>query len=246
MRRPSGVVAGGAVELPETDLLVFLDADNGVTTTVSDEVTDWADQGLGSGPYDFEQTDANEYCDFESAGGPDGGAALVFGSESAGGDGHVTRTSAGAIRATAGATTFYLICNTATLSGGTQILLDFESPRVILYGDQSGSVAFWDTGASATRSIAAPTLGWQCLTWVFDAPTGTVYRGRSSLGSGTWTANQALDGTRQTIGHLYTGSGSNAFDGRMAAVLIYDDAHDATQRAAVWDYLAGRFPSAGL
>lgn len=115
-----------------------------------------------------------------------------------------------------------------------QRLFDCQTGRLILRV-LTGQVAIH---AGTTRNLGAATTGAQRLTSVCDAggTSSEGFRGDSSIGTSGYSA-QAL-GDLMGIGNDYTTPAlANSLDGHLGRLILYPDAHDASERSAVWAYL---------
>lgn len=233
MRRPSGVVAGASPELPTADLLLQFEADAANLSLTGSEVDGWTDLANGN---DAAQLTSGDRPTYDATGGPGGTPRVAFGAQATGTTGHLDLPTS--IKASIGPLTAYLV-GQPNSNPSNSAAFDTISGRGLIMPSRLGDVAYFDT---SYKQIAAGTTNAQTLCWVLQASGGEAFRDGSSLGSNTWS-ECAVSGTT-VLGALATGS--NPFDGWIAAFFLYGDAHDAGQRAAVEAYIAANFPGYGL
>lgn len=101
-----------------------------------------------------------------------------------------------------------------------------------------------DSFASITGSQAIGT-SWQTYTAVFDYANTDLYSyiGDTLDGSSSsyHTATTTSDTESLSSGVGASPTGVARFGGDIAEILIYHDAHDATERAQMWDYLNAKW-----
>lgn len=101
-----------------------------------------------------------------------------------------------------------------------------------------------DFFASVTGTTTPASTDFYTITGVYDIANTDLYLYVDGTLEGTNSAYQTATTTSDTdSGQVSVGevSASAAFDGDIAEVLIYHDAHDATERAQMWDYLNAKW-----
>ena len=135
--------------------------------------------------------------------------------------------------------TFLAVLHPDETSGDRRYLVDVEIGRLVFAhiasvagkaGYFAGSWQAQTTDVTALDQILALVLA--------DPAGGTVYRDGISIGTGNYSA-LAVGGTI-ALGAVY-GGGSDAYDGRLAEVLVYDSALSDADRGKVESYLANKY-----
>ncbi len=224
--------------LPLTNLITWLKADNGVLTSGSN-VTQWTD--MSSTANNAVQSNGS-YQPTLVTNAVNGLPAISFN-----GSNEYLQFGSGFANFTAGASIF-LVVNPAALSGyqtwfsvsdsGGSNYLGFEE------GSTAGSVASFvynsTTSSSVIASSAITASQYQLMETVYNGSnTATIYGNGTQLAQST--SMQTAPNTTRTnnyLGQLGTGS---YFHGQIAEVLVYNTALSASQRAAVEGYLRARY-----
>lgn len=211
--------------LPTTNLLVALDARAGITT-VSGAVSAWAGQ-YGTGVSAAQATAGKR--PLYSTAAEFGGAAVVSA------DGVNDAMSLSGLSAVSGPRTFYFVVKHPDITDATnRIWLDVQTGRSSL-GIRSDDYAYTDT--TDRRWMATnPTTFAGRITMSFASTLATLWIGSSSQGAVTTGGEKAMGGSAGLFG--WYGGTANYAQIDLAALFIYSADHDATARAAVWDYIA--------
>jgi len=216
---PGGGGGGGVSPLPTTDLVLDLDSRYGLTLDGSD-VQAWADQ---SGEGNDAAAATGEEPTYNASAGPGGLPAIVSGAG-------VRMTIGTDLTSVSGPLTVYWVGDVTSI--GTRQTILHGGGRIVL-AETSGDIG-WFSGAFRATGTATVT-GDQCDTWVLQSSGGEAWVERASAG----TAVYSETGITAVVGLFSrpTSTPANMLFGASSRILVYAAAHDAAERAAVWDHI---------
>jgi hypothetical protein len=223
--------------IPRSNLVMWLRADNSVTTSGSD-VTSWGDV---SGSENSATNGSNQPT--LVTGAINGLPAVSFAS----GSSQFLQVPAGMASFTSGASIF-LVTKPAAVTAGARFL-DFgngsASDNIFLdEPTNTGASLFTYNGAtsSSVTSSSAITLGqYQLLEAIYNgSSTGTIYT--NAVEGVQSTSLQTLQNLTRNNNYIGQASqGGNYFDGQIAEILVYNTAVTASQQAAIEGYLFNKY-----
>jgi glucose/arabinose dehydrogenase len=231
--------SGGSGQLITSGLVVQLEADLNVSLQSGTTVAGWLDQsGLGN---DLVASGTPQWV---ATGTPTGQAAIRL---NGAGD-KLERLNAtdplGGLPAANGNRTMFVVAkyDGASAWGGAAYGTGGANQAFGLVVTPSGPLTLqgWGGGNDLVSTTAGIGAGWLIQAAVLASGTATLYKDDSQIAQWTHTYNTVL--TRLVIGEEIAGLGFVDMD--VAAVLIYNRALSATERASVGAYLRSKYLTA--
>lgn len=210
------------------DLVLDLDAAQEVTETAG-IVEAWGDQSAENNDATGAVTERPTY---NASSGPGGNPAIVTSSIS-------DRLTLASGPAVSGPWSVYWVGNlTSTTAEGR--LFDVgvgSSRRILAVGRGAANRLAWFDGSSWRECASvAPSTGEQAITFVLQDSGGEGFLDRVSAGTNTYPETD-LSAAAAAVFSRNTSTPASGIDGRTSRILVYSVAHDAAQRAVVWNYL---------
>lgn len=229
MRRPSGVVLGGALTLPDAGWDMDLDADPATITLASGRVSAWAGQSATA--INAVQTDPSRRPLYQSS------VASLNGKPAVECDGSARIMETSTHPTSSSDHTFFAAYDQHASPGNDECLISWLSGGTIFRAANAylGDVGWFD--AAAVR-IAAVSTGAQVVCWTLDSSggTGEVFRDGSSLGTGTYTS-RALAASGRIFAHVGSATSGNPVGLKLARILHAPSVLTADEIAATFAYL---------
>jgi hypothetical protein len=250
-----GIVASGVVEFSPADLpqlQLWLDAADSSTVTVSGtSVTAWNDKS-GNG-YNVAQGNGASQPTLITA-GQNGRNVISFD----GSNDSLNRLASTALGRNVTGLTAYTVSFRSALPVSQQVILLIATAQAANFTRVALNVGLTankmgaggrtldaDSFASIASSSNVSTTNYQIFTGRFDYANTDLFVYINSALEGTNSSFQMATTTSNTnsVG-LAIGNNNAAslhYNGRIAEILVYHQAHDATQRQQVWDYLSAKW-----
>ena len=217
-------ISGGtpALTLPTTNLILALDARSGITTTGSG-VSAWADQSA-AGNDAVQTTDADRPL---SATNATLGAVVRFDSS------NTEWMDLSGLTTADGSFTAYFVYE-PTANTAQQFFLDFSSTRTIVRMRDGSALGYYVNGGY--KSGVSLSLAVQVVRVTVNEGTGVQWH-RNGASIATTAYVDAIAPAGGTVDLGKSNVNTSYLDADVAAIFMYDGAHDATAAAAVEAYI---------
>ncbi len=133
--------------------------------------------------------------------------------------------------------TTYVVANFTSFAAANYVYFDSSAGRTADRTHAANTIGIFD--GINTYSIGAVSTGVQVISWLWNGTTISGYSGSSLVGSNSGLTARAIGGACSIGGNnLETGGYAPV---KVAAVLVYDAAHDATARGNVLAFTTAKY-----